>query len=71
MSIIKYLGCFDMVWRTDKLTRVGDPLVELNQRIDWEAFREALCLVYGKPRNSNVSAKPIDVMLMSKVLVLQ
>jgi IS5 family transposase len=71
MSTTKYPGFFDIVRRTDKLTRMGDPLVGLKQRIDWEAFREALSLVHEKPRKSNAGAKPIDVVLMFKVLVLQ
>ena len=28
---------FDVYERTAKLTEMGDPLVELNKRIDWEA----------------------------------
>ena len=57
--------------RADKLTRMGDPLVGLNERIDWEAFRADLGRVHDKPRKSNAGAKPIDVVLMFKVLVLQ
>lgn len=31
-----------MTLRTNKLTEVCDPLVELNAKIDWEAFRNDL-----------------------------
>ncbi len=71
MSHKKYPGFFDITERTDKLTRMGDPLVGLNERIDWEAFRADLSQVHQKPRKSNAGAKPIEVVLMFKVLVLQ
>jgi len=71
MSIRLQPGFFDIHERTAKLTEMGDPLVGLNEQIDWEAFRPSLNLVYEKPRKSNAGAKPIDVLLMFKILVLQ
>lgn len=71
MSQKKYPGFFDIAERAEKLTQMGDPLVGLNERIDWEAFRKDLRLVHEKERLSNAGAKPIDVVLMFKVLVLQ
>jgi len=71
MSKKKHPGFFDIAERANKLTRMGDPLVGLNERIDWEAFRKDLSLVHEKERKSNAGAKPIDVVLMFKVLVLQ
>jgi transposase, IS5 family len=50
---------------------MGDPLVGLKARIDWEAFRPDLVRVHDKARKSKAVAKPFDVVLMSKVLVLQ
>lgn len=64
-------GFFDIAERTAKLTQLGDPLVGLNERINWEAFRGDLARVHEKDRKSNAGAKPIDVVLMFKVLVLQ
>jgi len=64
-------GFFDIHERTAKLTEMGDPLVGLKEQIDWEAFRPSLNVVYEKPRKSNAGAKPIDVVLMLKILVLQ
>lgn len=49
----------------------GDALVSLKARIDWEAFHPDLGRVHDKDRKSKAGAKPIDVVLMSKVLVLQ
>jgi IS5 family transposase len=64
-------GFFDIQSRTSKLTQMGDPLVGLNRQIDWEAFRSDLGKVHAKPRKSKAGAKPIDVVLMFKLLVLQ
>lgn len=64
-------GFFDIETRTEKLTEMGDPLVWLKARIDWEAFRSELNRIHEKVRKSNAGAKPIDVVLMFKVLVLQ
>ena len=64
-------GFFDIQERTTKLTEMGDPLVGLKGLIDWEAFRPCLNVVYDKPRKSNAGAKPIDAVLMFKILVLQ
>ncbi len=50
---------------------MGDPRVGLNGQIDWEAFRLDLNRVQEKARKSNAGAKPIDVVLMFKMLVLQ
>ena len=71
MKKVKQPGFFDIAKRADKLTEMGDPLVGLNAKIDWEAFRPALNLIYEKERKSNAGAKPIDVVLMFKILVLQ
>ena len=61
----------DLHERGAKLTEMGDPLVGLNEQIDWEAFRPSLNGVHEKARKSNAGAKPIDVVLMFKILVLQ
>ena len=67
----KQPGFFDMTERTSKLTEMGDPLVGLNGQINWEAFRSDLSCVHEKERKSNAGARPIDVVLMFKLLVLQ
>jgi len=64
-------GFFDLEYRSAKLTQMGDPLVGLNAQINWEAFRSDLNRVHQKERKSNAGAKPIDVVLMFKLLVLQ
>jgi transposase, IS5 family len=64
-------GFFDVDERAAKLTEMGDPLVGLNAVIDWDAFRPDLNRVHEKERKSNAGAKPFDVVLMFKLLILQ
>ena len=64
-------GFFDLIARTEKLTKMGDPLVQLNEQINWEEFRSDLAIIHEKERKSNAGAKPFDVILMFKILVLQ
>jgi IS5 family transposase len=64
-------GFFDLETRANKLTEMGDPLVDLKLRIDWEAFRVDLVKVHEKKRKNNAGAKPIDVVLLFQMLVLQ
>jgi IS5 family transposase len=64
-------GLFDVEDRAAQLTKLGDPLVGLKARIDWEAFRSDLKRVHEKERKSQAGAKPFDVVLMFKILVLQ
>lgn len=71
MTSPRYPGFFDIETRTAKLTAMGDPLVKLNAQVDWEAFRSDLARVHDKARKSNAGAKPLDVVLMFKMLVLQ
>jgi IS5 family transposase len=50
---------------------MGDPLERLATTIPWESFRRLLARVHEKERKSNAGRKPIDVVLMFKVLILQ
>ena len=52
-------GLFDVEERAAQLTHMGDPLVGLKARIDWEAFRPALKRVHEKDRKSRAGAKPL------------
>lgn len=58
MKKVKQPGFFDIAERAGKLTEMGDPLVGLNAKIDWEAFRPDLNRIYEKERKSNAGAKP-------------
>lgn len=64
-------GLFDIQFRLRKIDSNGDPLVVLNEVIDWELFRPQLQTVRDKPRKSTAGAKGYDVVLMFKILILQ
>ena len=68
---VKQPGFFDVAKRAQKRERLGDPLVALHTVIDWEAFRSDLESVHQKERKSNAGAKPFDVVLIFKMLILQ
>ena len=64
-------GLFDWQIRFEQLDNGGDPLVKLNEAINWELFRRNLEKVRDKERKSNAGRKPFDVILMFKILILQ
>lgn len=64
-------GFFDWHERFKKLNKNGDPLVKLNQVVDWEVFRKPLEKIRDKKRKSNAGAKPYDVVRMFKILIIQ
>ena len=64
-------GLFDWQNRFKKLNKNGDPLLKLNTVIQWESFREALEIVRAREKKNHAGAKPYDVVLMFKVLILQ
>jgi len=53
---------------------LGDPLIVLNRKINWESFREILEEI--RPENNpdnekNAGRKPYDAVMMFKILILQ
>jgi len=64
-------GLFDIEFRMEDLTRNGDPLIRLNECVDWEVFRPELEIIREKERKGPAGRKPFGVVLMFKVLVLQ
>ena len=56
--------------RDQHLDRLGNPLVELEATVNWEAFRPILKKTCIKDRKSAAGQKPWDVVLMFKSLVL-
>ena len=43
----------------------------MNEVVEWESFRGSLETVRGKDRKSNAGARPYDVVLMFKILIIQ
>lgn len=62
---------FDEENRLEKLSKLGDSLVRLDQVVDWEEFRKPLSLALYKEPKSLAGRPSYDVILMFKILVLQ
>jgi len=68
---MKQLGFLDFDIRLDRINKAGDPLVQLNDTVDWEIFRSTLEEARKKPKKSKAGAKGFDVVLLFKILILQ
>ncbi len=64
-------GFWDEEARQEKLATKKTLLPRLAEMVPWENFRETLEKVHLKERKSNAGRKPIDAVLMFKLLVLQ
>lgn len=64
-------GLFDWQTRFEQLDNGGDPLVKLNEIVNWELFRRDLEQIRDKDRKSSAGRKPFDVVLMFKILIIQ
>src|ERR1700744_2663908 len=65
-------GLFDEEHQRTMLTKCGDPLVALTKLVNWEIFRSRLGKLFKKrPDEKSVGRKPIDPVLMFKILILQ
>lgn len=66
------LGLFDKEFAQEHLSKMGNPLEALNKVIDFEMFRETLeTNLLNRSKKSNAGAKPFDVLLLFKILILQ
>jgi transposase, IS5 family len=64
-------GFWDLEQRQRKLNQKKDVLMTLNRMIPWENFRDLLESVREKPKKSNAGRKPLDVILLFKLMILQ
>ena len=68
------LGFFDAERRLADLSAKGDPLEAIDRLVPWESFRadiEAVVLTPDETRKSNSGRKPVDAIVMFRMLVLQ
>jgi hypothetical protein len=66
------VSLFDRQDNEEKLGKIGNPLERLLQVIDFEMFRPTLEEeMLNHDRKNNAGAKPIDVVLMFKIMILQ
>jgi IS5 family transposase len=68
------MGFFDADKRLSMLSAKGDPLVSISGLVRWEKFRgdiEAVVLTADEARKSKAGRKPIDALVLYRMLVLQ
>ena len=67
-------GFFDANNRLDALSAKGDPLEAIAALVPWESFRadiEAVVLTPEETKKSKAGRKPIDAIVMFRMLILQ
>lgn len=64
-------GLFDWQTRFEQLDNGGNPLVKLNEIVDWDQFGSSLEAIRDKERKSNAGRKPFDSVVMFKIMILQ
>jgi IS5 family transposase len=65
-------GLFDQEFTTEKLSEIGNPLEAIDKVMDFEMFRELLeGRLLNTDRKNNAGAKPFDVVMMFKIMILQ
>ena len=64
-------GFWDFEERHQKLESKKDLLKYLDEVVPWESFQPLLEVIHQKPRKSNAGRRPLDVILMFKLLILQ
>ena len=71
MRKIKSHGLFDEHFRLEKICKIKDPLVPLNQFIRWEDFRSIIDQAFPVTDPSVGDRPPFDRVMMFNVPVLQ
>ncbi len=65
-------GLFDEQFNIDRLSIIGNPLEKISNVIDFEFFRKSLeSRLLNTEKKNNAGAKPFDVVMMFKIMVLQ
>lgn len=66
------IGLFDKFETVDKLKKIGNPLEMISEVIDFEIFRGKLeSKLLNRNKKSRAGAKPYDVVMMFKIMILQ
>ena len=65
-------GLFDEQETYQKLSDIGNPLEKISKVIDFGMFREILEAKFlNQNKKNNAGAKPFDVVMMFKIMILQ
>jgi IS5 family transposase len=67
----KQRGLFDEAFRREKLEHQGDPLIRLNNMVQWELFRPIVEQVHESNPKGPGGRPPYDSILKFKMLILQ
>lgn len=66
------IGLFDGQETLDKLISIGNPLAMISEVIDFDLFRSTLeGGLLNRNKKNNAGAKPYDVVMMFKIMILQ
>ncbi len=68
---MNHAGLFDWHERSEQFGNGGDPLVKLNDIVNWKLFASDLNRLRDNERKINTSCKSFDAILMFKILILQ
>ena len=61
---------FGLEFHLRNLDKCVDPLVRIDELIEWELFRATLRTIRDKERKSNAGRPSFDEVLMFKILIL-
>jgi IS5 family transposase len=65
-------GLFDEQFTIERLSSIGNPLEKISNIIDFELFRNTLeSKLLNTEKKNNAGAKPFDVVMMFKIMILQ
>lgn len=65
-------GLFDEQFTVQRLSEIGNPLEKISNVIDFESFRSTLEFkLLNTEKKNNAGAKPFDVVMMFKIMILQ
>ena len=65
-------GLFDEEFINECLLVIGNPLESIKKVVDFEVFRELLeSKLLNTNKKNNAGAKPYDVVMLFKILILQ
>jgi IS5 family transposase len=65
-------GLFDEQFTIERLSAIGNPLEKISNVIDFESFRITLeSKLLNTKKKNNAGAKPFDVVMMFKIMILQ
>ena len=65
-------GLFDEAFTKERLSSIGSPLESVSKVIDFEMFRASLeSKLLNTNKKNNAGAKPYDVVMLFKILILQ